>query len=147
MLIHVIYSIIHDTYRALCQLPLHWFRDKLLYYVHFSEATYYKQYIRKSIQTMYLVRKSAFKWMKPVKIYTIHPYEIVLVSLSWIQINKSTTHKFKPWVIKPYMNRDASAIWKKYYRIYFLTWKPNSKYSSNSSKRVLNMFTFAEAFN
>ena len=33
--------------------------------------------------------------MKPVEIYKVHHYEIVLSSLSSIQINKSTTHKYK----------------------------------------------------
>ena len=30
--------------------------------------------------------------MKPVEIYKVHPYKIVLVSLSWIQINMSKTN-------------------------------------------------------
>ena len=34
--------------------------------------------------------------MKPVGIDKVHHCEIVLVSLSWIQINQSTTHKYKP---------------------------------------------------
>ena len=31
--------------------------------------------------------------MKPVEIYKVHRYEIVLVSPSWTQINYSATHK------------------------------------------------------
>ena len=66
------------------------FRNKLISdcdYVQVSKAAYYKEYIRKSIQTMYSICKSTFKLIKPVEIYKIHHYEIVLVSLSWYQIN------------------------------------------------------------
>ena len=58
--------------------------DKLLYdivYVQFFKATYYKQYIRKSIQIMYSISKSTFKLMKPVEIYKVHHYEIIFLSL------------------------------------------------------------------
>ena len=48
--------------------------------MYFSKATSYKQYIRKSIQTMSSISKSTFKLMKPVEIYKVHHYEIVLVS-------------------------------------------------------------------
>ena len=34
--------------------------------------------------------------MKPIEIYKVHHYEIVLVSLTWIKINLSTTHKYMP---------------------------------------------------
>ena len=87
------------TVHELCELHLHRFRDKLLYdfdYVKVSKATYYKQCIRKSIQTMYYISKSTFKLMKLVEIYKAHHYEIVLMSPLWIQINLSTTHKYKP---------------------------------------------------
>ena len=46
---------------------------------------------------MYSIIKFTFKLIKPAEIYKVHHYEIVLVSLLWIQItNLSTTHKYKP---------------------------------------------------
>ena len=77
MLIYVIYRLIqHDTgcktVHALCELHLHWFRDKLHYdfgYVKVPKATYDTQYIRKSIQTLYSISKSTFKLIKSVDIY------------------------------------------------------------------------------
>ena len=86
------------TVHALCELHLHWFRDKLLNdidYVLVSKATYYNS-VRKSIQTMYCISKSIFKLMKHIEIYKKYHYKIVLSSLSWIQINYSTTHKYQP---------------------------------------------------
>ena len=44
-------------------------------------------YIKKSIQTMYSIGKYTFKLTKPVEIYKVQYYEIVLVSFPWIQIN------------------------------------------------------------
>ena len=73
-----------------------------------SKATYYKKYIRKSNQTMYYISKSTFKLIKPLEIYDVQHYEIVLFSFSWIQINLSRTHKYKQINDKP-MNRDQSA--------------------------------------
>ena len=64
--------------------------------VQVSRATYDKEYVRKSIQTIYSRSKYTFKLRKPVKIYKVHHYEIVLVSLWWIEINSSTTHKYTP---------------------------------------------------
>ena len=76
---------------ALCELYLHRFRDKLLYdfdQEQVSTTTYYApQYIRKSIQAIYSISKYTFKLIKLADIYKVHHYEIVLVSLSWIQIN------------------------------------------------------------
>ena len=59
----------------------------ILFYVQVSKAIDNKQYIRKSIQTMYSIKKSTLQLMKHLKIYKAHHYEIVLVSLSWIHIN------------------------------------------------------------
>ena len=78
MLIYVIYRLIQHntgckTVHALCELHGHRFRDKLLHDLDHvvSEATYYKQYIRKSIQTIYYISKSTFKLIKPVEIYKV----------------------------------------------------------------------------
>ena len=49
-------------------------------YVQVSKATYYKQCIRKSIQTMYFITKYTFKLMLSVEIYKVNHYEIVFVS-------------------------------------------------------------------
>ena len=54
----------------ICEFHLHWFRHKLLCdfcYVKVSK-TYYKQYIRKSIQSMCYINKYSFKLMKLVEI-------------------------------------------------------------------------------
>ena len=40
--------------------------------MYISRATYYKQYIRKSVQSMRSISKSTFKLMKPVEIYKVH---------------------------------------------------------------------------
>ena len=64
--------------------------------VQVSKAACYKWFISKFIQAMYFISKSAFKLIKPVEIYKVHHYEIALFSLSWIQINSSTTQKYKP---------------------------------------------------
>ena len=56
------------------------FSDKFLDdfdYVQVSKQ--HKQYITKSIQTMYYISNSTFKLMKPVKIYKVHHQEIVLL--------------------------------------------------------------------
>ena len=95
---------------------------------------------------MCLVSNSTFKWMKPVKINTIHHYAIVLVSLSWMQINYITTHKYRPVNDEINEQRCKCNYLKIVTELIQIMWDPYSKYSSSSLWQALKMFRNLEAF-
>ena len=70
--------------------------DFMIFIMCTSPTQHITQYIRKSIKIIYSVSKYTFNLWKPVEIYKVHHYEIVLVSHSWIKISYSATHKYKP---------------------------------------------------
>ena len=86
--------------------------------------------------------------MKPVEVFKVHHYEIILVTLSWIQIKQSTIHKYKYIPVNDENHEYRSKcnnVNKNYYQT-CLKAETHSKSSSSSLKQGLTCLDLQRNF-